>query len=729
MEPTLPKTRPMFAAAELCRPTESSHAMIPAHRLVVLAFTLLTGLVAGSLVASAAPRPIPLSELFPSQGQAKTAVVINKVLERYHYRKVDLNDDFARAVLDNYLEALDPNRSFFLARDVQRFESAARRLDDDLRRGVLDAPFDVFRVYRMRVDERVRYALELLAGDFDFNRLEDYEFDRAEAPWAKTEAELNDLWRLRVKNDFLSLRIAGKTDEEVRERLRQRYEGLDRRIQQFNGEEVFQTFMNAYTESIEPHTSYMSPSTSENFDISMKLSLEGIGAVLRQDNEHTVIQRTIPGGPARESGQVYSGDRILGVAQGLDGAIEDVVGWRLQDVVDKIRGPKGSVVRLQLTPQSAGANGRTREVALVRNEIKLEDQAAKSFVIERMPNAPGVKIGVVELPAFYRDFEAESQGDSEFRSTTRDVRELIAELVGKGVDGIVIDLRGNGGGSLAEATALTGLFIDIGPVVQVKDAFGKVEVERDPEPGVAYEGPLAVLVDRDSASASEIFAGAIQDYGRGLVIGEPTFGKGTVQTLVDLNRYVPGDANDLGRLRLTMAEFFRISGGSTQLKGVEPDIRFPSADDIGDHGERALENALPWARIDAADYSRLGTGDPAALSRQSARRVAEDPGFQMLAKRDQVLREVEKQKRVSLRESDRRAEDQRREQLFKQEQDRFLLARGITPVDEEADQIDEDALDAQRDAIARIQVEEAARVLADSILAEGAERPRAAMRQ
>jgi carboxyl-terminal processing protease len=703
--------------------------MTPTSRIRAFAVSLLTTALLGASLASATPRPVPLSELFPSQGQAKTAVVINKVLERYHYRKVELDDDFAREVLENYLEALDPNRSFFLARDVQRFESAARRLDDDLRRGVLDAPFDVFRVYRMRVDERVRYALDLLSRDFDFTRVEEYEFDRAEAPWPKTEAELDEIWRLRVKNDFLSLRIAGKTDEEVRERLRQRYEGLDRRIQQFNGEEVFQTFMNAYTESIEPHTSYMSPSTSENFDISMKLSLEGIGAVLRQDNEHTVIQRTIPGGPARESGQVYSGDRILGVAQGLDGPIEDVVGWRLQDVVDKIRGPKGSVVRLQLTPQSAGANGRTREVALVRNEIKLEDQAAKSFVIDRMPNAPGMKIGVVELPAFYRDFEAESRGDSDFRSTTRDVLEQIAGLTGQGVDGIVIDLRGNGGGSLAEATALTGLFIDIGPVVQVKDAFGKVEVERDPEPGVAYEGPLAVLVDRDSASASEIFAGAIQDYGRGLVIGEPTFGKGTVQTLVDLNRYVPGDANDLGRLRLTMAEFFRISGGSTQLKGVEPDIRFPSADDIGDHGERALDNALPWARIDAADYRRLGAGNPESLSRQSALRIAEDPGFQMLSKRDRVLREVEQQTRVSLRESERRAEDKRREQLFKQEQDRFLRARGITPVDEDADQIDEDALDAQRDVIARIQVEEAARVLADRILAEGADRPRAAMRQ
>lgn len=690
---------------------------------------LLTAtLVLAASLASASPRPVPLSDLFPTQGQAKTTVVINKVLERYHYRKVSLDDAFARVVLDNYLEALDPNRTFFLARDVDRFQNGARRLDDSLRRGELDAAFDVFRVYRMRVDERVAYALRLLDQRFDFSRTESYEFDRSKAPWPKDDTEMNEIWRQRVKNDFLSLRIAGKSDAEIRERLRQRYDGLARRIQQFTGDDVFQAFMNAFTESLEPHTSYMSPSTSENFDISMKLSLEGIGAVLRSDNEFTVIQRTIPGGPARESGQVYSGDRILGVGQGLDGRIEDVVGWRLQDVVDKIRGPKGSVVRLQLLPKSAGSNGPPREVALVRNEIKLEDQAAKSFVIDRMPNAPGVKIGVIELPAFYRDFEAESQGNKDFRSTTRDVSRLIADLVGQGVDGIVIDLRGNGGGSLAEATSLTGLFIDTGPVVQVKDAFGKVEVERDPEPGVAYSGPLAVLVDRDSASASEIFAGAIQDYGRGLVIGEPTFGKGTVQTLVDLNRYVPGDSNDLGRLRLTMAEFFRVSGGSTQLKGVEPDVPFPSEGDIGKHGERALENPLPWARIDAANYRRAGSTNPGALIRQSSARIAKDPGFHMLEKRNQVMREVESQTQVSLRESDRRAEDKRREHAFKEEQDRFLRSKGITPVDEDSDQIDEDALDAQRDAIGRIQVEEAARVLADSILMESAERPRAAMR-
>lgn len=692
-------------------------------RRLLLVVTLLV-----ASLAIAAPRPVPLSELFPTQPQSKTALVINKVLERYHYRKVNLDDAFARSVLDNYLKALDPGRSFFIARDVDRFNSGARRLDDNLRRGELDAAFDIFRVYRMRVDERVAYALQLLDRDFDFTVDETYVFDRSKSPWAKDDAELNEIWRQRVKNDFLSLRIAGKTDGEIRDRLRQRYDGLARRIQQFTGDDVFQTFMNAYTETLEPHTSYMSPATSENFDISMKLSLEGIGAVLRSDNEFTVIQRTIPGGPARESGQVFSGDRILGVGQGLDGRIEDVVGWRLQDVVDRIRGPKGSVVRLQLLPQSALSNGKPREVSLVRNEIKLEDQAAKSFVIDRMPNAPGVRIGVIELPAFYRDFEAETRGKNDFRSTTRDVRRLVAELTGQGVDGIVIDLRGNGGGSLAEATALTGLFIDTGPVVQVKDAFGKVEVERDPEPGVAYQGPLAVLVDRDSASASEIFAGAIQDYGRGLVIGEPTFGKGTVQTLVDLNRYVPGDASDLGRLRLTMAEFFRVSGGSTQLKGVEPDIRFPSADDISEYGERSLSNPLPWARIEAADYRRFGSSNPANLSRQSAARVARDPGFKMLESRARAMKEAQDQTIVSLRESDRRAESKRRERLFKDEQDRFLRSRGINPVDEDAEQVDEEALDAQRNAIARIQVEEAARVLADSILAEGADRPRAAMR-
>jgi len=696
------------------------------QRLLQFLFAALSVLL--TTASHATPHAIPLAELFPTSAQTKTAIVINKVLERYDYRKVTLYPPFARSVLQRYLKELDPNRSFFLARDVERFETGARHLDESLRRGELSLAFDVFRVYRMRVDERVTYALRALNQSFDFNVAESYRFDAAKTPWAKETGELDDMWRKRVKNDFLTLRLAGKNDAEIRDRLQKRYEGLARRIHQFNRDDVFQVFMNAYTETLEPHTSYMSPSTSENFDISMKLSLEGIGAVLRGDNEYTVVQSTVPGGPARESGQVHAGDQVVSVAQGLDGAMEDVVGWRLEDVVEKIRGPKGSVVRLQLLPKSTGSTVRTREVSLVRKEIKLEDQAAKGYVVDKLASGPGRAIGVIEIPAFYRDFEAESAGDANFRSTTRDVRRLIGELTGKGVDGIVIDLRGNGGGSLVEATSLTGLFIDTGPVVQVKDAFGKVEVEGDTDPGLAYAGPLAVLVDRDSASASEIFAAAIQDYGRGLIIGEPTFGKGTVQTLIDLNRYVPGEKNDIGRLRLTMAEFFRISGGSTQLRGVEPDIRFPTADYLTEHGERSLDNALPWTRIQKADYQKFGAVSADLLTRQSADRIAKDEGFKLLIERSKLMRDVENDKEVTLRERDRRDEDAQRERRVKDDQNRFLRALGMTPVDEDSDQVDESALEEQHKAIGRIEVDEAARILLDKILLEPGNQPRAVMR-
>lgn len=696
------------------------------QRLYQIQLVILLMLV--TVTALAKPHSVPLSELFPSPGQTKAAIVINKVLERYHYRKVVLNRAFADKVLEKYLEELDPNRSFFLARDVDRFKSGARNLDESLRRGELDIAFDIFRVYRMRVDERVADALKLLDGKFDFDVAETFSFDTDKIAWAKDSAELDARWRKRVKNDFLTLRLADKSDDEIRDRLQKRYEGLARRIHQFNGDDVFQAFMNAYTESIEPHTSYMSPSTSENFDISMKLSLEGIGAVLRADNEYTVVQSTVPGGPARESGQLHAGDEIVGVAQGLDGAMEDVVGWRLEDVVEKIRGPKGSVVRLQIQPKTAASGGHTREISLVRNEIKLEDQAAKSYVVDHLENGPGMKIGVIEVPAFYRDFEAEGAGDKNFRSTTRDVRKLINDLVMRGVDGILIDLRGNGGGSLAEATSLTGLFIDKGPVVQVKDAFGKVEEESDTDAGVAYNGPLAVLVDRESASASEIFAAAIQDYGRGIIIGEPTFGKGTVQTLIDLNRYVPGDHQDLGRLRLTMAEFFRISGGSTQLRGVEPDILFPTAHYMTEHGERSLDNALPWTRIDPANFKKAGAVTVDMLKMKSDARIAKDLGFKMLTERSKLVRDADEQKQVSLRESDRRNEEQKNEHKFKADQEQFLRSKGMKPVDEDADQVDEDALDAQREAISRIEVKEAARIMVDGIQMQRGSSPRAVMR-
>ncbi|ESQ13609.1 MAG TPA: tail-specific protease [Chromatiaceae bacterium] len=698
-----------------------------------LAAAMLLTMIVLPFNGHAEVQTVGLSELFPNERQARTTLVINKVLERLHYRNFRLDNQFARETVSNYFEDLDPNKSFFLERDVDRFTRGADRLDDDLSKGKLDTAFDIFRVYRMRVDSRIEYALSLLQEPFNFDLPETYQFDREDADWSKNDAEVKEIWRKRVKYDYLTLKLADKTDQEIREQLRKRYEGITRRIHQFTADDVFQTFVNAYTRTLEPHTSYMSPSTSENFDISMRLKLEGIGAVLSAENEYTVIQRTIPGGPARQSGQIHGGDKIIGVGQGLDGTMDDVVGWRLQDVVDKIRGPKGSVVRLLVMPKAEGSGGRTREVRLVRNEIQLADQAAKSYIIDESTNdtsasAP-VRIGIIELPAFYRDFRAESQGNRNFTSTTRDVRKAIKELKAQSIDGLVIDLRGNGGGSLTEATSLTGLFIDKGPVVQVKDALGKVEVEVDPEPGVIYTGPLAVLVDRNSASASEIFAGAIQDYGRGIIIGEPTFGKGTVQTLIDLDRYVPGKDADLGRLRLTMAEFYRVSGGSTQLRGIEPDIRFEFGLDIEDHGERSLENALPWNRIHPARHAQYETHGISLLRERSAQRIAQDDGFRMLTARGRLLSEMNEQDVVSLRESERRVESDRRERILKQQRDNFLRARGIEPVDEDADHVDEDALEAQQDVIDRIQAEEAARILADAITGmKRVDQPRSAMR-
>jgi len=697
------------------------------QRLIPLLIAFLLALPAGLVCAKS--QDVPILSLVPTSRQQRATMIINQALEHFHYRKMVLDDGFAEQILKKYLAALDPNRSFFLRGDVDRLKHSVHRLDNDLAQSKLDLAFEIFRLYRQRVDERVRFALSLLDAGFDFKHPESYRFDRSEAERARNRAELDEIWRKRVKNDWLGLRLSKEKENKILGLLRKRYQGLARRVRQFDSDDVFRTFINAYTESLEPHTSYMSPSTLENFDISMRLSLEGIGAVLRGENEYTVVQRILPGGPAHQSGLIHSGDHIVGVAQGK-GVMEDVIGWRLQDVVDMIRGPKGSVVRLRIRPKSSGSDGATREISIVRNEIKLEDQATKSYLIDDVETIPRVRIGVIEIPAFYRDFRAESKGNKDFRSTTQDVRDLIRRLERQGVDGIVVDLRGNGGGFLTEATALTGLFIDAGPIVQVKDTFGKVEVETDPDPGIVYKGPLAVLVDRNSASASEIFAAAMQDYGRGIIIGEPTFGKGTVQTLIELNRFVPNQEDDLGRLRLTVAEFFRISGGSTQLRGVVPDIPFPTLADSDDHGERALDNPLPWARIDAADYARFSlNGVGIRLLRQrSEQRIRRDPGFDMLIAREQVLGELEDQIVVSLRERDRRIESKRRERVLKDQRNAFLRTQGIHPVDEDADEVDQDALEKQQEVIARIQVKETTRILADAIRLGSRGWPRSAMR-
>ena len=660
---------------------------------------------------------VPLAELEPTREQRQAALIIIRVVDKYHYKHLQLNDDASSLIFDRYLESLDPNRSYFTVRDIERFSVYRDQLDNALLQARLVPAFDMFRVYRQRVEERIAYAQDLLEREFDFSVDEDYQFNRTKADWPADRIALDDLWRMRVKNDILTLRLSGKPEEEIKETLSKRYQGVKRRVQQLESNDIFQTFINAYTLSLEPHTSYMSPRVSENFDISMRLSLEGIGAVLRNENEYTEVLSTVPGGPAALSGKVKAGDRIIGVGQGEEGEILDVVGWRLQDVVDKIRGSKGSVVRLRLQTEEAGVGGPDKEVVLIRNEIKLEDQAAKKTIIEGLDSLGVVRIGVIDVPAFYRDFKGQSDGDKDFRSTTRDVRILLKELQEEKVDGIVIDLRQNGGGSLIEATELTGLFIPSGPVVQVKDSSGDVEVEKDPDPETVYAGPLAVLVDRNSASASEIFAGAIQDYRRGIIIGEPTFGKGTVQTLVDLGRFVRNGGDKLGRLRLTMAQFFRVNGGSTQFRGVVPDIIYPLSSASEKYGERELENALPWAQIEAADYRPRRQTSIDKYRENHEKRIKNDAGFNYLSEESAYLRKMRDTTVISLLENKRKAEWDAREAKRKEGKNRFRVALGLPPVDEDNKDSEDSEDDNKKDSdgIDKIMINEAARILSDYI--------------
>jgi len=679
--------------------------------LIFIALLLLGGPVC------AKPQFVPPETLEPDLQQRRTALVIAQVLEGFHYTRPSIDDGLSRLAFDRYLEALDPNRSFFTRKDVVRFDKYRNTFDDSLMKGRLEPAYEIFKLFRAKVERRIAYALQLLDHHpFDFERREDYRFDREEAPWAADEEELDDLWRKRVKNDLLTERLDATESEPLdRDRLVKRYEGIRNRVQQMKSGDVFQAFVNAMTLSIEPHTSYMSPEISENFDINMRLSLQGIGAVLRADDGYTKILNTVVGGPAARSGKLHAGDFIVGVAQGDEGSMEDVIGWRLQDVVELIRGAKGSTVRLNVIPKSEGRNGRARELALVRDTIKLEDKAAKSEVLEG-PELGGLRIGVIDIPAFYRDFAGQAAGKRNFRSTTRDVRGLLADLESQSVDGVIIDLRQDGGGSLAEATELTGLFIPKGPVVQIKDASGNVEIEKDADPEQVYSGPLVVLVNRNSASASEIFAGAIQDYGRGLIVGEPTFGKGTVQTLINLSRYLRTDEN-LGRLRLTMAQFFRVLGASTQHRGVTPDITFPTAEDLGEYGERSLDHAIPWGAIPAVIRTRSQDDDLPYLRTSSEDRIRKDPGFQFLVDQEEEFTKVKETTSVSLNEEERRSERQEREERLLKLRNRLRDYRGL-PLLETLDE-DEDERLAQEDedpeGVDRIMLQETAFIMADWI--------------
>ena len=605
--------------------------------------------------------------LAPREDQSQAAHLSAEVLARYHYRQVTLDDTLSAAIFDNYLKALDSEKVFFLQSDIDLFSPAKTSMDDAILHEDLRIPYAIFNRYQQSIEERIAYAHAVLDKGFDFKEHESYQFNRKNADWPKSENELNDLWRKRVKNDWLRLKLAGKDDKSIRETLNKRYDKMLSGLSKINADDVFQYFMNAYTTSIDPHTSYFGKRAAEEFDISMKLSLVGIGAVLQDKDEYTIIRELVPGGPALLSGKFKPGDRIVGVGQGKDGAIVEVMGWRLDDSVALIRGTEYSVVVLDILPADAGPDGEHKFISLIRKKISLDKQAAKKSIIEVKDGNITHHIGVISLPGFYQDFAAHQKGDKDFRSATRDVSKLLEELKKAKVDSVVIDLRNNGGGSLTEAIELTGLFIDKGPVVQQRDSKGEISVESDTQPGLAWDGPLGVLINRASASASEIFAAAIQDYGRGVIIGEASFGKGTVQSVIDLDQLVKNDKPEFGELKMTIAQFFRINGGTTQLRGVTPDISFPAQIDSSDFGESSYYNALPWTQIKPANFTPAGdlTSVVPILKAEHEARVSKDKDFQYLSEELAEANEQRKKNSISLNEAERRKEREDQESRIK----------------------------------------------------------------
>ena len=611
-------------------------------------------LAAWTLSASGATPVVNIQEeLAPVARHEKIGQLVTEFIQKSHYRHASVDDELSSMVLDRYIEALDNNRMYLQASDIAAFEKYRYKLDDMVRSEPLDPVFEMFKVYRTRVRQRLEFALSMLETEPDFSVDEEYVFDREQLPWLETSEQLDELWQKRVKNDALSLALAEKSWEETQTILEKRYLRFLKRMDQVKSDDVFETFMNAFAHTLDPHSSYLSPRNSEEYRIQMSLSYFGIGASLQIEDDYVMVINIIPGGPAAIDGELQPKDRITAVAQGEDGELVDVVGWRLDDVVQLIRGEAETVVRLQITPAGGLPGAEEKVLSLTRNQVKLEEQAAKSEVITVPRDGRDWRIGVIEVPSFYRDYRALSTGDKNYTSTTKDVKRLIGELEDQGIDGLVIDLRDNGGGHLTEATALSGLFIDNGPVVQLRNANGRISRldDPDPVPRVAYNGPLAVLVNRYSASASEIFAAAIQDYARGVIIGQKTFGKGTVQNLYSLDQYVRRpDDEGLGQLTLTIGKYYRVTGESTQHRGVDPDISLPSHIDAEVVGESVRESALPW---DTIRTTKFRPGEPldstiSSLTASHNQRSQGDPDFQYLVEGIRDIEEVRSKKAVSL---------------------------------------------------------------------------------
>lgn len=641
--------------------------------------TIKTLLAASLIAASSTHAAANLSTLIPQEVHSKTMQEIILSLNSGHYNKIEIDDDLSSDLLDKYIDDLDPSRIYFLQSDIDQFEKYRYVLDDDLLAGRLEKGYEIFNLLQVRTHSFLTWAVSELEQKqrFDYSIDETLDTDRSNDPWAKSNKELSDLWRKRVKGAMLNLVLADKTEDDARQTLIKRYKNQLNRLMQAKSEDVFQRYANAFTKHFDPHTSYFSPRNSENFKINMSLSLEGIGAVLQSENENTKIVRLVPAGPADKTGQLKPSDLIVGVGQGNTGEIEDVVGWRLDDVVDKIRGPKGSTVRLEIVPADSKDQVR-KVVSIERNTVKLEEQAAQKRIIKVNHKGIEYRVGVVDIPAFYIDFAALQRGDENYKSTTRDVEKLIKELEQEGIDGLIIDLRNNGGGSLREANELVGLFIDRGPTVQIQDSTGRVNILGDFNPKIAYTGPMAVVVNRLSASASEIFAGAIQDYRRGIVLGGQTFGKGTVQTLRSL---------DHGQLKLTNAKFYRISGASTQNKGVIPDIHFPSLFNKDDIGESSLEGALPWDEVAEARHGAYPDFKAiiSELERRHMMRIDNQPDFNYLKEQIDHLADIREEETVPLQKAKLKEKREKAELWQVDAENRRRLAKGETPISKLSD--------------------------------------------
>ena len=613
------------------------------------------------------------NDLKSTRAQQQVEQFATQFLSYHHYQKFKLDDDFSTKVWDNFLKDVDGGHSYFMESDIKSFEKYRDGIDEDLLEGDLTAPFEVFNLYRKRYKERHDFILALLDKPFDFKADESYETDNEKTPWAKSTTELDNVWRKIVKSQVLDLKLSGSKDSATIATLKDRYKRWETRIAKWRPDDVFQSFMNAFSETIDPHTNYMIPSTAAQFNIEMSQSVEGIGASLKNEGDYVMIAEIIPGGPLFKSGQATKNDRIVAVAQGENGTWQDIVGWLTDDAVKLIRGTKGTVVRVRLLPGDAPAGSPTKELRLVREKVKLEEAVAKGKIIPMKKDGRDYKLGVIDIPMFYRDFEDARKG-GDFQSTTKDVKRFLNDFKTKGVDGVVIDLRNNGGGSLTEAINLTGLFITKGPVVQRRDNNGSIDIESDTDSEVVYNGSLVILQNRFSASASEIFAGAIQDYKRGVIVGEQSFGKGTVQQLVDLDQFLsaPRTASTdkkpnvgfdqkerYGQLKLTTEKFYRITGNSTQRKGVVADIDLPTPFDPEEMGESSQPSALPYDQVKTSDYEKTTVINEKVLAKLQEKyqaRLKSDQELKQLADDLAEYRKIKDITVVSLNEAKRKQE-------------------------------------------------------------------------